>query len=123
MSRNEHARTPLHHAAAMNRPAIARLLARARRRRDATDDDRRDGARRRRQEGATRRPRYASGRRAPRSIFTAALNLGRYDLAEAMLRDDPARIGPDGRDTIALHLWSRSGTPSACAGSSRQAST
>ena len=26
MSRNEHGRTPLHHAAAMNRPAMVRLL-------------------------------------------------------------------------------------------------
>jgi ankyrin repeat protein len=25
-------------------------------------------------------------------------------LAEAMVREDPSRIGPDGRDTIALHL-------------------
>jgi ankyrin repeat protein len=46
MSRNEHRRTALHHAAAANRP----------------------------------------------------------DLAERMLREDPTRIGPDGRDTIALHL-------------------
>ena len=36
--------------------------------------------------------------------FIAALNLARYDLAGAMLRDDPSRIGPRGRDTIALHL-------------------
>ena len=36
--------------------------------------------------------------------FLTAVNLGRYAEAEAMLRDDPARIGPDGRDTIALHL-------------------
>jgi ankyrin repeat protein len=33
-----------------------------------------------------------------------AVNLGRYGEAEAMLRDDPSRVGPDGRDTIALHL-------------------
>jgi ankyrin repeat protein len=36
--------------------------------------------------------------------FIAAVNLQRYDLAEAMMRDDPSRIGPQGRDTIALHL-------------------
>ena len=29
---------------------------------------------------------------------------GRYDLAEAMLAQDPQRLGPGGRDTIALHL-------------------
>jgi ankyrin repeat protein len=32
------------------------------------------------------------------------VNTQRYGEAEAMLHDDPARIGPDGRDTIALHL-------------------
>ena len=36
--------------------------------------------------------------------FLTALNLSRHSEAEAMLRDDPTRIGPDGRDTIALHL-------------------
>ena len=36
--------------------------------------------------------------------FIAALNLKRYDLAAAMLDEDLSRIGPDGRDTIALHL-------------------
>lgn len=36
--------------------------------------------------------------------FIAAVNLNRYDLAEAMLKEDPSRIGRDGRDTIALHL-------------------
>ena len=34
----------------------------------------------------------------------SAVTLKRYDLAARMLQDDPARIGPDGRDTIALHL-------------------
>src|SRR5207244_3324996 len=34
----------------------------------------------------------------------AAVSLERYDLAGRMLRDEPARIGPDGRDTIALHV-------------------
>lgn len=36
--------------------------------------------------------------------FLTAVNTQRYGEAEAMLHDDPARIGPDGRDTIALHL-------------------
>jgi ankyrin repeat protein len=34
----------------------------------------------------------------------AVVNAGRHAEAEAMVRDDPARIGPDGADTIALHL-------------------
>ena len=36
--------------------------------------------------------------------FLTAVNLGRLDEAEAMLRADPARIGRNGADTIALHL-------------------
>ena len=36
--------------------------------------------------------------------FIAAFSLKRYDLAEAMLRENPARIGSDGDDTIALHV-------------------
>ena len=32
------------------------------------------------------------------------VNMARYGEAEAMLRDDPSRIGPDGGDTIALHV-------------------
>jgi ankyrin repeat protein len=36
--------------------------------------------------------------------FMSALYLERYEAAEAMLKDDPSRIGPKGRDTIALHL-------------------
>jgi ankyrin repeat protein len=35
--------------------------------------------------------------------LASAVTLGRYDLAESMLREDPARLGPGGRDTIALH--------------------
>src|SRR5262249_27380968 len=36
--------------------------------------------------------------------FLTAVNLGRYGEASAMLREEPLRIGPDGRDTIALNL-------------------
>ena len=36
--------------------------------------------------------------------FIAAVNLKRYDLAESMLKETPARLGPDGSDTVALHL-------------------
>ena len=32
------------------------------------------------------------------------VNMGGYGEAEAMLREDPSRIGPDGGDTIALHV-------------------
>jgi ankyrin repeat protein len=36
--------------------------------------------------------------------FISALNLKRYDQAEAMLKENPARLGADGPDTVALHL-------------------
>jgi ankyrin repeat protein len=36
--------------------------------------------------------------------FRAAVNLRQYDVAEAMLKEDPSRIGADGSDTVMLHL-------------------
>jgi ankyrin repeat protein len=103
-SRNDHHRAVLHHAAAVNRPSMVRLLLELGARADATDDT-----------GATALT-VAAVEKADPSILTmleragarldllTALTLGRYDLAERMLAQDPARIGPDGRDTIALHL-------------------
>ena len=104
MSRNEHHRTPLHHAAAKNRPAIARLLI------DLGADVHAADA-----TGATPLATAAQENAGPELLsmlqqagakldFVTALNLERYDLAEAMLRGDPVRIGPEGRDTVALHL-------------------
>ena len=117
MSRNEHHRTPLHHAAAKNRPADGSAPARSRSRPERDRRDRRDAA----------RPPPSQEHADPGIItmllaagakldFIAALNLKRYDLAEAMLRDDPSRIGPDGRDTIALHLAVSERTRQRCGG-------
>ncbi len=104
MSRNQHRRTPLHHAVAKNRPRMVRLLLEL-----GADSDARDAT------GASALA-TASQSGTDKSIvaallesgaavdFLAAMNLGDYREAEAMLRDDPSRIGPDGRDTIALHL-------------------
>ena len=104
MSRNQRFRTPLHHAAAKNRPAMVRLLLDLGANVNATDAT-----------GATALT-TAAMENADADIltmlqaagatidFASALALKRYDLAEAMLKDDPVRIGPDGRDTIALHL-------------------
>ena len=104
MTRNQHRRTPLHHAAAKNRPAMVRLLL------DLGADPRAADA-----TGATALA-TAAQENADANIvsmleaagaeldFIAALNLERYDLAAAMLKEDPSRIGPNGRDTIVLHL-------------------
>jgi len=104
MSRSEHHRMPLHHAAAKNRPKIVRLLLDLGADPHATDAT-----------GATPLTTIALENADPGIVsmlleagakldFIASLNLNRYDLAEAMLRDDPSRIGPGGRDTVALHL-------------------
>jgi ankyrin repeat protein len=104
MSRNQRYRTPLHHAAAKNRPAIVRLLLGLGADANATDAT-----------GATALTTAAMENAGPAVLamlqeagakidFTSALALRRYDLAQAMLKDDPSRIGPDGHDTITLHL-------------------
>jgi ankyrin repeat protein len=104
MTRNQHRRPPLHHAAAKNRLRMVELLLELGADPQATDAT-----------GATALT-TASQQRADAAIVStllaagtrlgllAAVNTGRLAEAEAMLRENPARIGPDGADTIALHL-------------------
>ncbi|MFO1108280.1 MAG: ankyrin repeat domain-containing protein [Bradyrhizobium sp.] len=104
MSRNQHRRTPLHHAAAKNRLRMVQLLLEL-----GADPNATDAA------GATALT-TASQERADPAVISAlaaaggkldlltAINTSRFDEAEAMLRGNPARIGADGADTIALHL-------------------
>jgi ankyrin repeat protein len=104
MTRNQHRRTPLHHAAAKARLRMIELLLEL-----GADANAVDAA------GATPLT-TASQERADARIVSAllaagarldlltAVNTGRHAEAEAMVREDPARIGPDGADTIALHL-------------------
>jgi len=104
MTRNQHRRTPLHHAVRKNRLRIVQLLLEL-----GADPNARDAT------GATALT-TASQEGADPAIVAALLdaglkpdlltlvNLARYDEAEAMLRDDPSRIGPDGGDTSALHV-------------------
>jgi len=104
MNRNGHRRTPLHHAVRKNRPRIVQLLLAL-----GADPNARDAT------GATALT-TASEVGADPAIIAALrdaglapdlltlVNLARYDEAERMVRDDPSRIGPDGGDTIALHL-------------------
>jgi ankyrin repeat protein len=104
MSRNEHHRTPLHHAAAKNRPRMVRLLLDL-----GADPNAGDAI------GATALTTASQEHADPGIVsmliaagskldFMSALYLERYEIAEAMLKDDPSRLGSDGRDTIALHL-------------------
>ncbi len=103
MSRNEHRRRPLHHAVACNRLQMVRLLL------DLGADAAQADA-----SGATPLT-YASMEGGDATMIEmlldagaemdllSALGLGRFELAEALVKADPARIGPVGGDTIALH--------------------
>jgi ankyrin repeat protein len=104
MSRNEHHRTPLHHAAAKNRPRMVQLLLELGADPNATDAAGMNAlaaAAQNQADPAVVDMLLAAGARFD---FVSALSLARYDLVETMLNEDPSRIGPDGRDTIALHL-------------------
>ena len=104
MTRNQHRCTPLHLAVRKNRPGIVRLLLEL-----GADPNARDAT------GATALA-TASEQGTDPGIIAALVeagltpdlltlvNMARYDEAERMLRDDPSRIGPDGGDTIALHV-------------------
>src|SRR5262245_19563887 len=87
MSRNEHGRSPLHHAAAMNRPAMVRLLLELGADAHATDDV-----------GRSALTVAAASKAGPDVLellqaagaafdLLAALTLGRYDVAERILAE------------------------------------
>jgi len=116
MSRNQRRRTPLHHAAAKNRPSMVRLLLALGAVPNATDAT-----------GATPLTTAAQENADPSIVsmlleagaaldFIAAVNLERYDLAETMLRDVPSRSVPTG--AIPSRCTSRSPrrTRNRCAG-------
>jgi ankyrin repeat protein len=104
LSRSEHRRTPLHHAAGKNQPEVVRLLLQLGAEVNAADLTGATPLVTAAQENADQRIVAMLLEAGARIDFIAALSLRRYDLAEAMLRDKPARIGPDGDDTIALHV-------------------
>jgi ankyrin repeat protein len=104
MSRNEHGRLPLHHAVHCGRPAMVTLLLELGA--DPNTPDRTGAA-----------PLAYAGEAAAADEIVAmlmrggarldlvgALMLRHYDAAERLLAEDPARLGSDGCDTIALHL-------------------
>jgi ankyrin repeat protein len=104
MSRSEHRRTVLHHAAARNQPEAVRLLLALGADPNATDLTGATPIVTAAQEGADERIVAMLTEAGARIDFIAAFSLKRYDLAEAMLRENPSRIGPDGDDTIVLHV-------------------
>ena len=104
MTRGHHRRTPLHHAAARNRIASVQRLLELGSDANVTDATGATALTTAVQENADAAIRAALMAAGAALDFLTVVNLGRYDEAEAMLRDDPARIGPDGQDTNALHL-------------------
>jgi ankyrin repeat protein len=104
MTRRHHRRTALHHAAARNMPRIVELLLELGADPNAADATGAAALTTAVQENADRGIASALLATGARIDLLTAVNLGRHGEAEAMLRDDPSRIGPDGRDTIALHL-------------------
>jgi ankyrin repeat protein len=100
MSRNEHGRLPLHHAVVCGRSGMVSLLLSLGADANATDLAGAAPIAYARQPAIVQILLDADGH----LDLIGALTLERYDLAEAMLEEDPTRLGPDGRDTIALHL-------------------
>ena len=104
MSRNEHRRTPLHHAAAKNRQRMVQLLLELGADPNATDATGATALTTASQEHADPAVISALAAAGAKLDLLTAINISRFDEAEAMLRENPDRIGPDGADTIALHL-------------------
>jgi ankyrin repeat protein len=104
MSRNEHEGSPLHHVAAVNRPDMVRLLIDLGTDVNATDSTAGTPLTTAAREHADPRIITMLEQAGARLDLRAALTLRRYDVAARMLTEDPARIEPGGRDTIALHV-------------------
>jgi ankyrin repeat protein len=104
MTRNQHRRTPLHHAAAKNRPRMVQLLLELGADPKAPDATGATALTTAAQEQADQAIISALLAAGARLDFLTAIVGGDYDRAEALWRADRSRIGLDGADTIALHL-------------------
>jgi ankyrin repeat protein len=104
MTRNQHRCTPLHHAVRKSRPRIVQLLLELGADPNARDATGATALTTASEVGADPGIVAALSRAGLQPDLLTLVNMGRYSEAEAMLRDDPSRIGPDGGDTIALHI-------------------
>jgi len=103
MTRNQHRRTALHHAAAKSRLRKVQLLLELGADPNTTDATGATALTTASQENADPAVVAALLAAGAKLDFLTALNTSRHAEAEVMVREDPARIGPHGRDTIALH--------------------
>ncbi|WP_375411750.1 ankyrin repeat domain-containing protein [uncultured Bradyrhizobium sp.] len=104
MTRNQHRCTPLHHAVRKNRPSIVQLLLELGADPNARDATGATALTTAAETGADARIVAALSAAGLKPDLLTLLNTGRYAEAEAMLRDDPSRIGPGGSNTMALHV-------------------
>jgi ankyrin repeat protein len=104
MTRTHHRRTPLHHAAAKGRLRAVELLLALGADPNATDAAGATALMAASQEAADPAVLAALLAAGARLDLLTAVNTGRLGEAEAMVRAGPSRIGPDGADTVALHL-------------------
>jgi ankyrin repeat protein len=104
MKRNLHRRMALHHAVAQNRLRIVTLLLELGADPNAGDANGATPLTTASQENADSEIIAALLDAGAKVDFLTAINLKWFPEAEAMLREEPSRIGPSGRDTISLHM-------------------
>jgi ankyrin repeat protein len=104
MTRNQHRCTPLHHAVRKNSPRIVEALLELGADPNARDATGSTALTTASEADADARIVEALSRAGLKPDLLTLVNMALYGEAEAMLRDDPSRIGPDGGDTIALHI-------------------
>jgi len=109
MSPNEHRRLPLHHAAEKGKSHMVKLLLELGADPQATDDHGSGPLSYARDDASARLLDEAGAT----MDMIGALTLGRYDLAQALFDEDPTRLGPDGSDTVALHMMATRNLPDA----------
>ncbi|MEM6553005.1 MAG: ankyrin repeat domain-containing protein [Planctomycetota bacterium] len=100
MSKHEHHRTALMHAAKCGRPEMVALLLEF-----GADASAVDGAGQTAMTFAADEEVIALLKNAGAELdLLGALNSGAFEVAERLLEDDPGRLGPEGADSKALHL-------------------